>query len=236
MRAWIAPLVLLVLGTVPAAGQAPRPGEPANPYGSGAGFTVLITNSGFGLGGYVQRSVTPTASLIAELNLGSGKNEREFAFSDFLGRRTIPNKANYLLVLPVQVGWQQRLFRDAIEDNFRPYVQVIGGPVLGWEYPYFEDCDGDGERSPEPVCEDGSAERIYDAFGSLGQGSLHLGVSGMIVVGAHFGLSRRVTQGLRVGYVVHHFFEGVQLLEPSVQGPQQFFGSPVISLTFGRLW
>lgn len=196
-------------------------------YGSGFGAAILLTNSGFGLGGYYHLAVTDATSLIAELSLGAGKDERELKFFRF-GSSYIPKKANYLLMMPIQVGATHRLFRDTIEDNFRPYVQVTAGPTFGWEYPYFNDENGNGAY-------DAGDEQTYDSIGALPKGEARFGMGGMIAIGAHFGSSKKVAQGIRVGYSFTRFFDGIQLLEPQVQEAQRFFGTPMITLTFGRL-
>lgn len=197
-----------------------------NPYGSGLGFQILLTNSGFGLGGYFFRSINNSTSFMTDLSLGAGKDERELKFFRF-GSSFIPNKANYLLMMPLQAGLIHRLFRNAIEENFRPYIQVTAGPTLGWEYPYFNDENGNGQFDRE--------EDSYDSIGALPKGELRMGIGGTIAIGAHFGLSRKVTQGVRIGYSFTHFLQGIQLLEPQVQEAQQFFGTPTITLTFGKL-
>lgn len=195
-------------------------------YGSGIGFQILLTNSGFGLGGYYHHAMSPSTSFMTEISMGAGKDERELKFFRF-GSSYIPNKANYMLMMPVQAGIIHRLFRDVIEDNFRPYIQATAGPTIGWEYPYFEDLNGDGEYDSE--------ERTYDSIGALPKGEFRFGLGGTIAIGAHFGLSKKMTQGVRIGYAFTHFFEGIQLLEPQIQKAQNFFGTPTITLTFGKL-
>ncbi len=231
-------LVCAVLGLVrPAAAQdETAAGEPAteeapddNPYGSGMGFEVLLTNNGFGLGGYYAREVGPTTSLLFELSLGSGKDDRELKFFSRFGSGFIPNKRNYLLMLPAHLGVQQRLFADAIEDNFRPYVHLSAGPTLGWVYPYFDDVNGDDRY-------DDDIERRYDVFTAFPKGDLRFGFGGTIALGAYFGWSRRLTQGIRFGYTLHYFFDEIALLEPDVKAPQHLFRTPVISITFGKLF
>jgi hypothetical protein len=197
-----------------------------NPYGSGLGFQILLTNSGFGLGAYYHRALFPGTSFMSEASLGAGKDERELKFFRF-GSSFIPNKANYLLMLPIQAGIIHRLFRNSIEDNFRPYVQLTVGPTFGWEYPYFEDENGDGNYDRE--------ERTYDSIGAIPKGDLRVGLGGTLALGAHFGSSRKLTQGVRIGYSFTQFFQGIQLLEPDVQEAQHFFGTPTITLTFGRI-
>ena len=230
---WTVTLLLASVIALPISAQSATD-EPVrrNPYGSGAGGELLLTNSGFGLGGYYSRAVGPSTSLLAELSLGAGKDEREIKIFGY-GRSQIPRKANYLLMLPLQLGVQRRLFRDTIEDNFRPYLQLTAGPTLGWAYPYFDDRNGNGlldDTGEEP-------ERTYDSFTALPKGHARLGLSGLLAIGAHFGLSRRMTQGIRIGYALTYFAEPIQLLEKDVRdGAHRYFGTPTISLTFGRLY
>ena len=200
--------------------------EGANPYGSGVGLEILLTNNGFGLGGYYHRAISRSGSFMGALSLGAGKDEQELKFFRF-GTSFIPNKANYLLMMPVQAGFSYRLFQDTIEDNFRPFAQITAGPTLGWEYPYFDDENGNRSLDDD--------EDTYDAFSALPKGAFRPGVGGTVAIGAHFGLSKRVTQGVRIGYAFTYFFEGIQLLEPDVQGAQRYFGTPSISLIFGKV-
>lgn len=226
-------LAVAMLGLLAAPAWAQERGDEErtprlNPYGSGMGFTVLLTNSGFGLGGYYHQALSRVTSFSLELSLTAGKDEREVVFFDFFGRRSIPRKANFFLMLPIQFGMQRRIFQESIQDNFRPYLQVIAGPTLGWEYPYFNDENDNGVRDAD--------ERTYDSIGALPKGEFRFGVGGLVAIGAHFGLSRKVTQGIRIGYAFSYMFDGVQLLEPAVQARQHGFGTPTISLTFGRLF
>lgn len=208
-----------------------------NPYGTGAGLQILLTNNGFGLGGYYNHTLSRSTSFLVEVNLGAGKDEREVKFFSYRGTSSIPYKANYLLMLPVQLGVQQRLFKEAIEENFRPYLQLTTGPTLGWQYPYFKDCDGNAKFDRLTECTGGGFEYAYNALGALPKGSLQFGLGGTIALGAHFGMSKNMTQGVRIGYVFNYFFEDIELLEPDIPGAaQQFFGTPSISLTFGRLF
>lgn len=211
--------------------------DASNPYGTGAGLAIALTNSGFGFGGYYHHAVAPNTSIIGELLIGAGKDEREVKFFGYFGSSYIPDKANYFLMVPLHIGVQHRVFSEAIVDNFRPFVLVMGGPTFGWEYPYFRDCDGDGHYTPGMQCEDGREERTYDALAAIFRGRSAFGAGGVVAIGAHFGFNRRITQGVRLGYTFNYFFRDIQLLEPDVDGGRQrFFGSPTISLTFGRLF
>ena len=220
-------LALATLAARPALAQDEAPD--ANPYGSGLGAQILLTNNGFGLGAYGRIALGETTSLLLETSLGAGKDEQELKFFRGFGDGFIPNKHNYLLILPLHFGLERRLFRDQIEDNFRPYLQFTGGPTLGWEYPYFEDRNGN-EIFDEDI------DRRYDTISAFPKGTPRFGFGGTVAVGAFFGLSQRVTQGVRFGYTFAYFAEGVQLLEPDVKEAQQLFGSPVITIAFGRLF
>lgn len=198
-------------------------------YGSGAGAKIVLTNSGFGLGGYASWALMPSeASFVVEAHLVSGKDEREASFFDRFGQRDIPEKANYLLLAPVRLGLQRRLLRARIEDNFRPFLQLALGPTAGWVYPYFDDANGDGTR--------GEGERIFGTFEALNKGELRYGIGGLVALGAHFGTSRTATRSLRFGYAFDVFQQPVQLLEPGVKDAQRYFGTPTIVLTIGRLF
>lgn len=232
-------LTALTMAALPVAGQVESSdgSDVANPYGTGAGVAVALTNSGFAFGGYYVQAVGTRTSFIAELQIGAGKDEREEKFFGYFGNSFIPDKANYFLMLPLHAGFQHRLFAETIEDNFRPFVQVMAGPTIGWEYPYFRDCNGNGAYDPTVTCSNGSEERTYDAFSALFRGRTIFGVGGILAVGAHFGFSKKMTQGVRLGYTFNYFLDDVDLLESTVQnGSQRFFGSPTISLTFGRLF
>ena len=219
--------VLLLVGTAsPVMGQ--RADSLRSPYGTGAGFEVVVTNSGFGLGGYYSLAIDDRNSFFAELNIGSEKSEREVKFFGF-GQSFIPDKANYFVRMPIHMGLQRRLWNDYIEDNFRPYLQVTGGPTLGWVYPYFDDENGNGTYDNE--------EKRYDGIGSILKGDFRFGLGGTIGIGANFGESGRLTQGVRIAYSFNYFFDTIQLLEIDERfTPANFFGTPAISITFGRLF
>ncbi len=197
-------------------------------YGSGIGLEVVVTNSGFGLGGYYSRAMDAQNSFLAELNIGTEKSEREVKFLG-LNQSFIPDKANYFIRMPIQIGVQRRLWSNYIEDNFRPFLQVTAGPTLGWVYPYFDDDNGNGSFD--------SGERRYDGFGSIFKGDFRMGFGGTFGIGANFGENSRLAQGVRIAYSFNYFFETIQLLEIDDQfQPTRFFGTPSISITFGRLF
>jgi hypothetical protein len=199
-------------------------------YGSGVSGAFLLTEFGLGAGGALRAGVGRGTSLLVEASLGAGRDEREQQFFvGLFGETVTPLKRNYALLLPVTVGVEQRVFRHAIEDSFRPFVEVTGGPALGYQWPYFDDVDGDGVR-------DDDEERL-GPWGGLGRGQFRFGVGGTFAVGAYFGRGR-TARGLRFGYAASYFPTPIDLLEedPDVERPsRRFFGTPVVSFHLLRL-
>ena len=222
-------LTLTVFSAALAAGVSARQVEdPVRSYGRSWGGQVTLTNSGFGLGGHLRVPIDTRTSVTAEASIGAGKDAREVAFFDRFGRRDVLNKANYLLMVPAHLGLERRLFRDRIEDDFRPFVLLVMGPTLGWESPYFTDENDNGILDP--------GEQTYDALSSIPRGRPKFAVGGTFAIGAHFGRGSGMSQGVRIGYSFARFSEGVQLLEEGIKEPQRFFGTPQIIVYFGRLF
>ena len=198
-----------------------------NPYGSGIGLNIALTNSGFGLGGYLMRSISTTGSFIVDFMITTLKDDREQRFFGFFGESIIPNKQNYVHVFPLHIGFQRRMFREQIEDNFRPFIHVSGGPTFGWVSPYYIDTNFNGRRD--------NFEPPLDIFSAFPKGDFEMGFGGTIAIGAHFGSSKKSTQGIRFGFNFNVFPQGIEVLEPAVKTPTTWFGTPTISLTFGNL-
>jgi len=194
----------------------------------GLGAQVLLLNSGLGLGGYMMRILSEDVTLRAEISISSIKDGREVSFFNRLGQKEVPDKANYVFQIPVQVGIEHRLFRSVIEDNFRPFVHAVTGPSIIWRSPYFNDLNSNGEQDPE--------EPVLSSFQSLPRGNVEMGWSSTISIGAHFGKLYGGTQSLRIGYTLTYFFNEIALLEPSIREPVKWVGSPTIRLSFGKLY
>ena len=233
----VALALLLGLGAASVAAQTPERLAPLPPdttaarYGSSGSFAFVLTEYGLGVGGALRGRLNDDLSVVAEMSLGAGRDEREQRFFvGFFGDTITPFKRNYVLMLPLHVGLERRLFREAVEDNFRPFAHLSTGPTLAYQWPYFDDLDADGRL-------DAGEERI-GAFGGLGDGEARLGVGGTVAVGAFFGRSRRTTQALRFGLQGTYFPVEVDLLEidASVDQPsRKQFWTPVVSFHVGRL-
>lgn len=210
------------------------PPDSVDTFVAGWGGRVRVSESGFGLGAYAWRRVAPDWTAVAVFHLSNVTDERESKFFG-LGGVTIPEKLSYLLVLPMQLGAQRRLFRRDIASNFRPFVGATVGPTLAWRSPYFDDCNGDNRITPNMECGGRpEGERTFSALESIPRGRLIVGLGGELSLGADFGTDAR-TQGVRIGVSVDYFPNGIRLLEADVRlDAEQTFASPFISLTFGK--
>lgn len=222
-------LALLLISLLPALGMAqPPPSEPVRSGGWGA--AMVLTNYGFGVSGALRYDLGPTTALVGEAVLSAGRDEREQAFfSGPFGETVVPFKRHRFVMMPVTVGVEQRLWSRAIEPSFRPFVHAAAGPVLGFQWPYFEDENDNGIRD--------IGEPLRGALDFSG-GELRAGVSGLIGFGAHLEAGRRQLVSVRVGAAVQAFSEPVELLEPrpEIERPERrVFATPVLSLHLVRL-
>jgi len=95
-----------------------------------------------------------------------------------------------------------------------------------------------------------------DIFQGWGQGEWKFGAAGQVGIGVDFGSTFKNVSSVKVGFTFQYFDEGIQVMDPYrvlgyfqgtdqypetiVAGPgtktQKFFGSPYITLVFGRMW
>ena len=195
----------------------------------GAALALTLTNDGFGLGAFARGPLTRDLAWTLGVSGRPGKDEREQQFFvGLFGDTVIPFKRSYFLMVPVEAGVERRLFRDRIKPTFRPFVHAAGGPVLGYQWPYFDDRNGNGLNDSEPT---------PGTFGLLDEGELRFGVGGSVSFGAYVDTSVRSALGFRFGYAAAHFFRDVELLENDlrVDDPtRRFFGTPVLGVQFVR--
>lgn len=230
----VLPLALLCLAATLHAQPLPdyAPDTTATAYGSSSALVVRLDEYGFGIGTSARAWLSPDLSLTLEAAVGAGKDAREQQFFvGFFGDRVTPLKRNNALLLPVHIGLERRLFRRTVESNFRPYVTAATGPVVAFQWPYFEDENGDGINAEE-------GEDILGALGGLGDTQVRLGLGGSVGVGAYFGRGTQTAQGLRFAFIGHYFPNEVDLLElrPEVEDPSRaWFLTPVVSFHLVRL-
>lgn len=107
------------------------------------GLTVFQTNEGSGFGGYFEYSLKNADRLVAQLNFVtvSGDDYPLYYYDYYTGQTYYYESADKrrLMFLPVYVGYKKILFADQIANNFRPYLEVLGGAVMALDPPNISD-------------------------------------------------------------------------------------------------
>lgn len=222
-------LRLLLLALLTAAPLVAQPASGDFVDERGAGLALMLANDGFGIGVFARGPLATDLSWTVGLSGRPGKDEREQQFFvGLFGETVIPFKRHYFLMLPLEVGLERRLFSRQIRPTFRPFVHFSAGPTLGYQWPYFDDQNGDGINTDEPT---------LGPFEQIGRGDFRFGIGGQAHFGAYIDTSADSALGFRFGYAAAYFFEEVELLEadPRVDEPNRHvFGTPVLGVQFVR--
>jgi hypothetical protein len=142
------------------------------------GLDLLVSNSGFGLGGFYRRQYTDDLYGFGAFSISEVKDDREVEQYNYItGETFVPGKVNRFLLIPLIFGVQNRLFREDIADNFRPYITAAVGPTLVYSAPY---------------------DREF--FNSLGHGQAHFTLGGYVGFGAFFGFDQNTLMGVSFRY------------------------------------
>ncbi len=176
------------------------------------GVDILISNGGFGLGGFYRHEFVRDFSGFASISVSEAKDDREVEYFDYYTQTYYsPGKTNRFLVIPMVFGVEQRLFSNQIMDNFRPYLSAALGPTLIYSTPYREEF-----------------------FNSLGKGHANYTVGGYIGAGAYFGSDRSTLLGINIRYYYVPFSAGIESLEAGP--PKKEFGGFFITVNVGSAW
>lgn len=192
------------------------------------GIDLMISNNGFGAGGFWRHEFSDEISGFVGLAISDVKDEGEVEYYDYYGRPIIPGKKNRLLMFPMSFGVQYRLFKDDIVDNFRPFVSAAVGPSMIFVAPYANRTVyqlPNGQRFIQ--------EEQIDFFSSLKYGQAKYTVGAYIGGGAYFGLDRGTLSGISFRYYFIPFTKGIEILEGSYV---KQFGGFFITLNFGSFY
>jgi hypothetical protein len=148
------------------------------------GVDILLSNNGFGLGGFYRHQYTRDLSGTVTFGLAESKDDNEVEYYDYWGQSFIPGKINRFLLFPVLFGVQYRLFADDITDSFRPYVNAGAGPTMVLVHPYRDESTGEQ----------------MDYFKSIGYAHPRYTVGGYIGAGAFFGSDMGSLSGINIRY------------------------------------
>lgn len=227
-------------------------------YNRGIGINVVMNNFGFGLGGEYRRIIAPQSELTTSLRITGLRDASEQTFTDFFfGQQVIPNKYQRAIAFPLMLGMRQRVFANSIQNDFRFFVSASMGPAAAFAYPYFEDINNNGYREQFQEF----FEPVNDIFTGISEGDWHLGGAGEFKISLDMGSNFTRMSSIEFGYFFYYFPDAVQIMMPNqpvfrqnvapgespfvvVDGqlalesffePQNFFGSPQITFTFGWL-
>src|SRR6056297_3642590 len=222
-------------------------------YKSGLTFDFVVNNFGFGIGGQYRRVLAPQMEGIINLRVTGLRDASEQTFTDvFFGQQVVPNKFQRAFAFPVMTGLRKRLFADSVQDQYRFFVSASAGAVAAFSFPYFNDRNDNGYR-----------EQVNDIFTGWSEGDWHFGGAGEFKIGVDVGRNFSSVTSIEFGYYMNYFPDGIQMMTPTQPdlregvGPgenpfqfnedgtlllepyfdaQKFFGTPQITITFGRLW
>ena len=125
---------------------------------------VIVSTNGFGIGIFFSKPISEIGSLNTEFSISNITDDNEITVYDDYGNVYTPNKINRFLSFPFLFGYEQRLFVDEIEENFRPFVSGLLGPSMIFSSPAQDEF-----------------------FSSLKNGKSYFGFSGEIKFGTYIG-------------------------------------------------
>ncbi|MBI2620081.1 MAG: hypothetical protein HYW57_08380 [Ignavibacteriales bacterium] len=193
------------------------------------GFDIMISNNGFGAGGFYRHQFSGVLSGIATLAISDVKDDAEVEYFDYFGNSFVPGKKNRLLMIPLIFGAQYRLFKDDIMDNFRPYLSAGLGPTMMFVAPYAYTRTTTG-----PSGEQFTDSEEVEFFSSLKYGQARYTVGGFLSAGAYFGAPYGTLMGLSFRYYLVPFPKGIEIIEGT--SPVKNFGGFYITLNIGSFY
>lgn len=199
------------------------------PFRNAWGVDIMLSNNGFGAGAFLRHEFTDELSGFAQLAISDVKDDGEVEyFNQYTGQSYTPGKINRLLLIPVTLGMQYRLFKDDIVDNFRPYLSAGLGPSAIFVAPY---------ATPQKITDPSFGTFTYyeqvDFFKSLKKGQMKYTLGVYIGAGAYFGLEKGSLTGISIRYYYVPYGPGIESLEGV---KLKRFGGFFITLNFGSLY
>jgi hypothetical protein len=194
--------------------RSPRPLLASDPRltrtSLGGGLEILFSQSGFGLGGYIEYRSTDVLSYVLDVGFSGARNssEIETLYDPITGRLLVPDKVNRLFIIPLMVGMSHRLFPESLGETMRPFVSAGIGPTLIVSTPY-----------------------EYEFFQSFGYARGYVRAGGFVGVGTFIGAPSRGSLALHVRYYYIPF--GGKGLESIRDRPITVFGGVFLALSIG---
>ncbi len=106
--------------------------EPRNQFG----LSVIYSDKGYGLSGGYFKPISHSSDLFFNLSVTGVSDNREFEYFDYYGNSYIQDKVKRVFMIPVNIGFQHYMFKDDIENDFKPLVNIGITPALVLTNPY----------------------------------------------------------------------------------------------------
>lgn len=106
--------------------------EPRNQFG----LSVIYSDKGYGLSGGYFKPVSHSSDLFLNLSFTGVSDNREFEYFDYYGNSYIQDKVKRVFMIPVNIGFQHYMFKDDIENDFKPLFNIGVTPALVLTNPY----------------------------------------------------------------------------------------------------
>jgi hypothetical protein len=197
--------------------KSPRPlimqEDVNNPANNAWGLDVFFSESGFGMGAYLQKYFSKDFSCFANMMITGARNKDEFE-QYICNTETgdcdykVWNKVNRLYAIPFTLGAQYNLFAGELTESFRPFVSAGLGTALIAALPY---------------------DREF--FSSFKYAGLFLRFASFAGVGANFSIVGKSVLSFNARYYYIPF--GGDGLESIKNAPMTNFGGIFLSLSFG---
>jgi len=193
------------------------------------GLDVLLSNNGFGMGAFYRYEINDELSLMFNFAISDVKDDAEVEQFDYFGNSIVQGKINRLLLLPLTVSVQYRLFKDDIVDNLRPFITAGLGPTMIFVAPYAHPITYYNLDGSIYYTDPGKIE----FFSSLKYGKLRYTLGGFIGAGVYFGMDKGTITGLSVKYFLAPYPNGIEVMQ---DGYMKNFGGLFITLAFGGMF
>jgi hypothetical protein len=100
------------------------------------GLGVVYSEKGYGITGAYFKTISHSSDMFVNFSITGISDNREFEYFDYWGNSYIPGKVNRVFLLPLNIGIQHYIFKDEIENDFKPLVNFGITPALVLTNPY----------------------------------------------------------------------------------------------------
>jgi len=176
------------------------------------GFDLIFSTFGFGGGMFWRTDINEDFIFITDFFIsGIRKSDELERFNQTTGELFIPYKLNRLFTIPFSFSLQYFPFNNQIISTFKPFVSAGAGFSFIISTPY---------------------DRGF--FNAFGYGEYYTRPSFNISIGADFGNKKKSLSVFQIRYINVPFGgNGLQSLEPIVEGPITNFGGVFLDLRIG---